>query len=194
MILSNLEIHKALDEGRLVIKPEPLPRKPTIGQDCPYDTHTVDLRLGNIITVPKSGSYAYDYMSKGKVADLISKNSEKITLTQSQPYHLKMGEFVLSQTLETIELPTDKGPPYLAARIEGKSSWARCGLLVHLTAPTVHPQWSGPLTLEIINLGKTPFLLHTGMPIAQLIVEEVKGDIEPNPSQFHGQSTPEGTT
>jgi dCTP deaminase len=193
MILSNLEIHKALDEGRLIIKPEPLPRKPTIGQDCPYDTHTVDLKLGNIITVPKAGSYAYDYMSKGKVADLISKNSEKIILTQSQPYHLKTGEFVLGQTLETIELPTDKGSPYLAARIEGKSSWARCGLLVHFTAPTVHPQWSGPLTLEIINLGKTPFLLHNRMPIAQLIVEEVKGEIEPNPSQFHGQSTPEGT-
>ena len=92
MILSNLEIHKALDTGKLVIKPEPLPRKPTIGQDCPYDTHTVDLKLGNIITVPKSGKYAYDYMSKGKVAELISKNSERIILTQSQPYYLKTGK------------------------------------------------------------------------------------------------------
>ena len=53
MILSNLEIHKALDTGKLVIKPEPLPRKPTIGQDCPYDTHTVDLKLGNMTICPR---------------------------------------------------------------------------------------------------------------------------------------------
>jgi dCTP deaminase len=66
-------------------------------------------------------------------------------------------------------------------------------VLVHFTAPTVHPGWNGPLTLEMINLGPVPFLLRPGMPIAQLIVEEVKGLPFANPSQFHGQQTPEGT-
>lgn len=194
MILSNLEIHKALDEGRLVIKPEPLPRKKTIGvKYCPYDTHSVDLRLGSEITIPKSSTYAYDFLSPGNIAELIAKNSKKQTLEENRPYHLKTNQFILAQTLETIELPIEKGPPYLGARIEGKSSRARCGLLVHFTAPTVHPEWSGQLTLEIINLGKTPFLLHSGMPIAQLIIEQVHGEIFSNPSQFHSQRTPEGT-
>ena len=195
MILSNLEIQKALDNGRLVIKPEPMPREKGIGvKYCPYDTHTVDLKLGKEITIPRKGTYAYDFMASGNVADLIAQNSEKRTLIPDQPYSLETGKFILAQTLETIGLPIDKGPPYLADRIEGKSSRARCGLLVHFTAPTVHPEWEGPLTLEIINLGKTPFLLQSGMPIAQLIIEQVYGELNSNPSQFQGQSTPEGTT
>ncbi|MCK4291965.1 MAG: dCTP deaminase [Planctomycetes bacterium] len=193
MLLSNLEIHKALDEGRLVIDPEPLPRVKGIGDKyCPYDSHTVDLKLGSEITVPKPGTFAYDFKASGSIADLIAQNSEKHILTEHRPYHLMHGQFILAQTLETITLPIDKGPPYLAARIEGKSSRARCGLLVHFTAPTVHPEWSGPLTLEIINLSKTPFILHVGMPIAQLIVEQVAGEIISNLSQFHDQTTPEG--
>lgn len=193
MLLSNLEIHKALDTGRLVIEPEPLPRTKEIGiKYCPYDTHTVDLRLGNELTIPKPGAYAYDFLAQGNIAELIAQSSKKYTLTKNRPFRLEPNKFVLAQTLETIELPIDKGPPYLAARIEGKSSRARCGLLVHFTAPTVHPGWKGQLTLEIINLGQTPFLLHSGMPIAQLLVEQVKGEIQSNQSQFQGQVTPEG--
>ena len=193
MLLSNLEIHKALDAGRLVIEPEPLPRTKEIGvKYCPYDTHTVDLRLGNELTIPKPGAYAYDFLAQGNIAELIAQSSERHTLTKDRPFRLEPNKFVLAQTLETIELPIDKGPPYLAARIEGKSSRARCGLLVHFTAPTVHPGWKGQLTLEIINLGQTPFLLHSGMPIAQLLVEQVKGEIQSNQSQFQGQVTPEG--
>jgi dCTP deaminase len=194
MILSNVEIHRALDEGRLVIDPEPKPRYKEVGvKYCPYDTHTIDLRLGDEITIPTEGAYAYDFLASGNVADLIAQNSEKRTLIPNQPYRLETGNFILAQTLETIKLPIDKGPPYLAARIEGKSSRARCGLLVHFTAPTVHPEWEGQLTLEIMNLGKTPFLLHSGMAIAQLIIEQVHGALQSNLSQFQKQSTPEGT-
>ena len=193
MLLSNLEIHKALDTGRLVIDPEPHPRTKEIGvKYCPYDTHTVDLRLGNELTIPKPGAYAYDFLAQGNIADLIAQSSKKQTLTEDRPFRLEPNKFVLAQTLETIELPIDKGPPYLAGRIEGKSSRARCGLLVHFTAPTVHPEWKGQLTLEIINLGQTPFLLHSGMPIAQLLIEQVAGEIQSNQSQFQGQVTPEG--
>jgi dCTP deaminase len=63
---------------------------------------------------------------------------------------------------------------------------------VHFTAPTVHPGFEGNLTLEMINLGPTSIVLRPGRPIAQLIVEEVKGLTRPNPSQFHGQTSPEG--
>ena len=194
MLLSNLDIHTALDDGRLVIDPQPQPRFKEVGvKYCPYDTHTVDLRLGNEITIPSAGKFAYDFMASGNVADLIAKNSEKHTLSPGRPYYLETGNFILAQTHEIIKLPIDKGPPYLGARIEGKSSRARCGLLVHFTAPTVHPEWEGQLTLEIMNLGKTAFLLHSGMPIAQLIIEQVHGELSSNQSQFQGQSTPEGT-
>jgi len=64
--------------------------------------------------------------------------------------------------------------------------------MVHFTAPTVHPGWAGPLTLEIINLGPMSFVLRPGMHIAQLIVEEVRGEVFLNPSAFQDQSTPEG--
>ena len=195
MILSNSEIHKALDDHRLIIIPEPLPRRKEIGTTsrCPYDTHSVDLRLGNEITIPKLGAVSYDFSGSGSIAETIARNSEKRTLLENQPYHLEKGKLVLAQTFEEIGLPIDNGPPYLAARIEGKSSRARCGILVHFTAPTIHPDWRGKITLEIMNLGETPFLLHSQMPIAQLIVEQVMGEILTNPSQFEGQITPEGT-
>jgi len=192
MILSNLEIQKALDEGRIVIDPQPVPRNKVHGEYCPYDTHSVDLRLYNEITEPIGGPFVYDLTESGSLAELISKHSKKYIITKDQPFLLEPRRFILGRTLERIGLPVKEGPPYLAARIEGKSSRARCGVLVHFTAPTVHPGWEGPLTLEIINLGPTKFALHPGMPIAQLIVEQVFGALTPNPSQFQNQSTPEG--
>jgi len=115
-------------------------------------------------------------------------------LGENSPYQLEKNQFILAKTAERVGLPISKIPelPSLAARIEGKSSLARLGLLVHFTAPTVHPGFEGTLTLEIINLGPVPILLHDGVPIAQLIVEEVTGIPIPNPSQFQGQSSPEG--
>ena len=70
---------------------------------------------------------------------------------------------------------------------------SRCGVLVYFTAPVVLPGFDGTLTLKIINLGSAEFVLYPKMHIAQLIFEEVKGEIIPNPGQFQNQSTPEGT-
>ena len=192
MILSNLEIQRALDEGRLIIQPEPQPREPRPKQYCPYNTHSVDLRLYQEIRVPKGGPFTYDLTQPGSLAELITQHSKPYHLTTNQPFSLNKGEFVLGRTFEKIGLPIDKGQPYLSARIEGKSSRARCGILIHFTAPTVHPDWEGPLTLEMINLGPTKFLLLPGMPIAQLIIEQVHGELFQNRSQFHNQETPEG--
>jgi dCTP deaminase len=193
MILSNVEVQRALDEGRLVIEPQPQPRTPKPGVNCPYDTHSVDLRLGNQIVIPRGGPFNFDLTRSGSIAQFISDNSEKIELWEGHSYQLEPGRFVLANTLERVELriPTD-GDVCLAARIEGKSSRARLGLLIHFTAPTVHPGFAGNLTLEMINLGVAPIVLSLGMPIAQLIVEEVKGIPFSNPSQFQGQSKPSG--
>ncbi|MGD0896916.1 MAG: dCTP deaminase [Thermoguttaceae bacterium] len=194
MILSNVEVFRALDEGRLIIRPQPAPRLPTVGQaPSPYDTHSVDLSLGNDITVPGKGQVTYDLTKPGSIADTIRQHSDTITITEWQPFCLEPNCFVLAKTLEHIELPILQGrPTCLAARIEGKSSCARFGILIHFTAPTVHPGFSGTLTLEMINLGPASFMLRPGMAIAQLIVEEVRGCPIENPSQFQGQQTPAG--
>src|SRR5690606_25594441 len=107
---------------------------------------------------------------------------------------LDRNTFVLGITLEKVSLPLrPNARTCRAARIEGKSSRARCGGLVHFTAPTVHPGGDGPLALEIIDLGPSRFVLTYGMFIAQLIVEEVKGVPIQNPSQLQRQTKPSGT-
>jgi len=194
MILSNCEIHRAVDEKRLVITPEPLPRVPTVGQDCPYDTHSVNLKLHSEILVPETGKFSIDLTNPGSLAEQIQKNSTPFTLTKKQPYTMERGEFILARTIEKIDLPVQENPLHLAARIEGKSSRARLGLIVHCTAPTVHPGFTGTLTLEMSNLGPATIMLYPGMYIAQLIIEQVHGEINENPSQFQGQSDPSGIT
>ena len=181
MIPSNRGIHRALDERRLVIDPEPQPRQPSVGgPPCPYDTTAVDLRLGRYISVPEAGPFNFDLRSSGLAAFLV-KHSKQIDISQGEGFVLKPNQFILAQTLEriTLPIPRDDNTRPLAARIEGKSSCARTGILVHFTAPTVHAGWDGPLTLEMINLG--------------LIVEKVDAIPFANLSQFQGQVKPAGT-
>lgn len=194
MILSNSEIFLAMDEGRLIIKPQPTPRLAAIeGGHCPFDTHSVDLTLGDLIEVPRAGAFNIDLSEPGGVTELIRRNSEKFRITKEQPYKLPPNRFVLGTTREWIELPLQQEPDRsLAARIEGKSSRARFGLLIHFTAPTVHPNFRGNLTLEMINLSPVTFILSPGMAIAQLIFEEVRGIPIRHNSQFQGQQTPAG--
>jgi len=117
-------------------------------------------------------------------------------ISERTPFKLERDQFVLGITHERVHLPIDRNAATcLAARIEGKSSRARCGLLIHFTAPTVHPGFEGRLVLEMINLGPSPILLTPGMFIAQLIVEEVKGiPNDENPSEFQGQLSATGGT
>jgi dCTP deaminase len=193
MVLSNVEIHKAFDDGRLIIDPEPSPRKPTADNpDCPYDTTSVDLRLGYTLSIPRSGAYCYDLTQPG-IAKFLSQNSDEVKIDLKGGYKLGPREFVLGKTLEHVSIPIRENTPALAGRVEGKSSFARCGLLVHFTAPTIHAGFEGTLTLEIIILGNTGIVFMPGMKICQLILEEVSGTPFPNPSQFQGQSKPSGT-
>lgn len=188
MILSNVEIHRAIDAGRIRIQPEPTPRTKDGTGDCPYQTTAVDLRLGNEISYFKQLPITID-LRRGGFADLFGPNSESYTLTEEQPYVLQPNRLVLAKTMERVTLPLEQtgDHPLLAARVEGKSSYARCGLLVHFTAPTIHTGFSGTITLELINLGPHPISLFPMAPICQLIFEEVSGTPFRNDSQFHGQ-------
>lgn len=193
MILSNISIHDALDRGWLKITPEPSPRR--LGEKpgkCPYQTSAVDLRLGNEIAYFREGIPATVDLRKGDFNKMFGPLSETRTLTEDQPYVLRPGKLVLGKTHEKVELALLESEPSLAARIEGKSSYARCGLLVHFTAPTIHAGFAGTVTLELINLGPLDIALFPSMPICQLILEQVHGKPFRNDSQFQNQLKPGG--
>jgi dCTP deaminase len=192
MILSNVEIHRALDEGRLILDPEPKPRTAKAGADCPYQTSAVDLHLGNEISFFKEGMPIDVNLGQGGFANLFGPNSSRQTITADQPFVLGPRRLVLAKTQERVGLPIGKEGECLAARVEGKSSYARFGLLVHFTAPTIHSGFDGTITLELCNLGPARISLYPGNPICQLIVETVKGVPFRNDSQFQGQSAPGG--
>lgn len=110
MILSNMFIQEALDNGRLVIYPEPTPRRPDISDPnayCPYDTHAVDLTLGYEIGVPIEGTYAYDLTQTAPLTEFLRRNSRRIVLQPGDYYVLERGRFILAQTREKVVLPID---------------------------------------------------------------------------------------
>ena len=104
---------------------------------------------------------------------------------------LAPNRFILGRTIERVELPLVEN--CLAARIEGRSLFARTGLLVHFTAPTIHAGFDGTIALEMINLGEYPLVLRPSLPVCQLIVETVEGVPIRSDSQFQHQAAPTGS-
>ena len=189
MILSNKQILHEIRRENIKISGLTGDEEP---DKAPFNTTAVDLKLSSKIYIPKKNALAVDLRNeKLKVTELLESNCEPISLHEKTPFILNTGDFILATTKEEVEFPIDR-KPFFAARIEGKSSNARCGLTVHCTAPTIHAGFKGPITLEISNLSTWPFLLHPNMYICQLIIEEVNGDIEKKISQFHGQNSATG--
>ena len=196
MILSNTSIQQALDEGRLQIEPEPLPRNPTLGESTPYGRSAVDLTLGSRLRVPRSGlAIGVDPGGGDTLATL-----NAVQEIPAEGFVLEPHRLVLGVTHERVKLPRpheiaegvhENG--WLAARVEGKSSLARFGRLEH-TAPTIHAGFEGHITLEIMNLGPSPIILRRGIAICQLILELVHGVPAGPPSRFAGQADPSGST
>ena len=117
--------------------------------------------------------------------------TELLTIEDDEPFILHPGEFVLGQTLEWVELPDD-----LVARLEGKSSLGRLGLLIHSTAGYVDPGWKGNLTLELSNVANLPIALYHGMRIGQISFFKMSSPVERpygSPelrSRYQGQKEP----
>src|SRR5664280_2255012 len=148
-VLADRDIRAELESGRVRIEPyDPVDLQPS----------SVDLHLDRSFRVFRNSRYAYIDVRQPQ-PDL----TELETIADDQPFILHPGEFVLGQTLEWVELPDD-----LVARLEGKSSLGRLGLLIHSTAGYVDPGWKGKLTLELSNVAKLPIALYFGMKIGQI--------------------------
>lgn len=166
-MLNDFEIAKALQDDWIGITPydprliQPVSYDLTLGDSYRIfrsDVHTIDTR--------DDGSYDGDTHYYGQVP---SWHTHTTTHALSKRGHLlRSGDFILASTAETITLS-----PAMAARVEGKSSLGRLGLAVHVTAGFVDPGFEGQITLEIANLAPVSVILHSGMPIAQIVFESV---------------------
>jgi dCTP deaminase len=148
-VLSDGTIRRFVDEGRIVIDPW----DPDLVQPA-----SVDLRLGDSFRV-----FHNHRVTAIDLRDPPKNLTEEVTIPSGEPFAIHPGEFALGRTLETVAIPDD-----IVARIEGKSSLGRLGLIVHATAGFVDPGFTGSLTLEITNLTRVPIKLYAGLPIAQL--------------------------
>ena len=112
--------------------------------------------------------------------------TELVEPERDEPFILHPGEFVLGQTLERVTLPDD-----LVARLEGKSSLGRLGLLIHSTAGFVDRGFSGNLTLELSNVANLPITIYEGMPIGQISFMRMDGPVErPYGARDNAQQVP----
>ena len=148
-VLSDGTIRRLVDAGRIVIDPW----SPELVQPA-----SVDLRLGDSFRV-----FHNHRVTAIDLRDPPTHLTEEVVVAEGEPFAIHPGEFVLGRTLEYVELPDD-----VVARIEGKSSLGRLGLIVHATAGFVDPGFRGTLTLEITNLTRVPIKLYAGLPIGQL--------------------------
>ena len=148
-VLSDGTILELVEAGRISIDPW----DPALVQPA-----SVDLRLGDTFRVFDNHRIAAIDLRE-RPANLTS----EVKIAPDEAFVIHPGEFCLGRTLEWVELPDD-----IVARIEGKSSIGRLGLIVHATAGFCDPGWQGTLTLELNNLTRVPIKLYPGLPIAQL--------------------------
>lgn len=173
MILTDREIQIAIFKEQIAILPPPEP-------EC-YTSTSVDLCLGERLTIfdkelNNTGlEYSIDPTRNFSAERELAKISKEITIDGETGFVLKPNIFILGKTREKIQLPTELR---IAARVEGKSSLARFGLLIHFTAPTIHSGFSNTIRLEMINLGHVPIRLRSGMRICQIIFELTFGTPE----------------
>jgi len=149
MVLSDRSIREAIDEGRIVIDP--------LGVDC-IQPSSVDLHVDQ-----------YFRLFRNHTSRVIDVREDQEDLTElvdvgaEGPLILHPGEFMLGATIERVAVPDD-----LVARLEGKSSLGRLGLLIHSTAGFVDAGWDGHLTLELSNVANLPITVYPGMKIGQI--------------------------
>ena len=159
MVLSDRDIRAEIEAGRIVIDPfVPEAVQPS----------SVDLHLDNRFRVFRNSRYPYI-----DVREEQPELTELVEIGGDEPFILHPGEFVLGSTLERVQLPDD-----VVARLDGKSSLGRLGLLIHSTAGFVDPGWDGNLTLELSNVANLPITLYDGMRIGQISFQRMSSPVE----------------
>ncbi|HWJ44080.1 MAG TPA: dCTP deaminase, partial [Gaiellaceae bacterium] len=149
VILSDRTIRDEIAAGRIVIEPfEPGCVQPS----------SVDLHLDRWFRVFRNHTLGHI-----DVRQNLEELTELVGVEEDNPFILHPGEFVLRSTLERVTLPDD-----LVARLEGKSSLGRLGLLIHSTAGFIDPGWDGHVTLELSNVANLPITIYHAMKIGQL--------------------------
>jgi len=163
MILSDRDIKKALESGRIKIEPFP-------DFDKQLDACSVDFHLADKFRVFNYSGHPYIDLKKGFEAEQIMR---EVIVPEDKPFVMQPGDFVLAATVESLELADD-----ILGRIEGRSSLGRLGIIVHGTASIFHPGWRGCATMELGNLGVMPVALYPGMRICSFTFEEVSSKVE----------------
>lgn len=161
MRLSDGDIEKRLDAQSIVIHPAPA--------SAAIAGISVDLRLDHRFRVFNNNSVTHLDLSGDKAQLEQSINrvmSQEIALSEGEVFFIHPGELVLGATLEAVTIPDD-----LVGWLEGRSSLARLGLMVHVTAGRIDPGWQGQIVLEFYNNGKLPLALRPGMAICALSFE-----------------------
>jgi dCTP deaminase len=177
VILSDRTMREQLAAGRIVIDPF---------DDSLVQPSSIDVRIANLFRVFRNHTAG--------VIDVkldLSELTELIEIPLDGVFMLHPGEFVLGSTYERIALPND-----LVARIEGKSSLGRLGLLIHSTAGFIDAGFDGHITLELANVASLPITLYPGMKIGQVSFMEMTSPAD-NPygtgasgSKYQGQKGP----
>jgi dCTP deaminase len=184
VILSDRTLREQLAAGRIIVDPL---------DESLIQPSSIDVRISNLFRVFRNHTRAVIDV-KAEMDDLTE--LIEIPADGEQAFMLHPGEFVLGSTLERIALPDD-----LVARLEGKSSLGRLGLLIHSTAGFVDAGWDGQITLELSNVANLPITLYPGMKVGQVsfmqmttpadnpygsgkIGSKYQGQVGPRPSQY----------
>ena len=177
MLLSDRDIRAALNEGELAVEPH---------DDAMIQPSSIDVRLDGLFRVFNNSKYTH-IDPKLPQEDLTT----LVEVSENEAFVLHPGEFVLGSTYEQVTLPDD-----LAARLEGKSSLGRLGLLTHSTAGFIDPGFSGHVTLELSNVATLPITLWPGMKIGQLCFFRLSSSAQSpygtgaNQNRYQGQRGP----
>src|SRR3979411_1916209 len=149
MVLSDRTIRRMIAEERIGIAPyDPGLLQPS----------SLDVRVDRYFRVFRNSRYPFIDVKQAQ-----EELTELVEIDDETPFILHPGEFVLGSTLERVRLPDD-----LVARLEGKSSLGRLGLLIHSTAGFIHPGWNGHVTLELSNVANLPITIYPEMKIGQI--------------------------
>lgn len=204
MYLSDGDLQAAIESGRLIVKPPPATIGPTsidlhldsvdqariwdirklAGDNIERGLHELQMNIARMNYGKMSRKYLVPppHEKDSQDTDTVVRRDDCVVV--------RPGGFILWQTKEIVGTPEDK--PEFICFIDGKSTRARTGLVVHLTAPTIHAGWSGNVTLEMTNCGPLHLVLHEDDAVAQITVAQITSppmlDVGQHESATHGQS------